>query len=358
MLYKKNYRQVITRLSEFYRGSGLDRIYADINVPNPEMPAAVKDLQDGVCPWPVLSERIALWDMMLRAKKDVEDDSLPMCYCSELDEGLVSGLFHAPDILFLMDAKRGWISSMSTPFLKDPETPLVLDRSGLWAERMFAQYRIFGEGARGKFGVAPLCSLVSLNFLVAMRGATSAYLDIMDELEPIDSIHDLSVETARFVNDAYFNTVGLFEGGTVGLSWQWAPGRNIMDSVDAFHMTSEETFERWGKKYFERLSSFYDGSHVHIHANAYRMIPYIATLKGLASIALGDDPYNPSAMTRISDYDTLRGKVPLIVTVGLDEFVHRLEHRDLPGNVLYSVGGAQSVAEANEIMMLVREYRI
>jgi hypothetical protein len=358
MLYKKNHLDVYSRLARFYGRDGLHGIFAAIDIPNPAMRQAIEDFQDGVCSYPDLHERIAFWDRILQSKADVADDSLPMCYCSELDEGLVPGLFHAPEILFMMDAQRGWISSMSKPFMKDLEMPLVLDRTGLWADRMFAQYRVFAEGANGKFGVAPLCALEGLNFLVEMRGATGAYLDIMDEVEPIEKLLKLSVETQRFINDAYFSSVGLHMGGTVGLGWQWAPGRNVMDSVDAFHMTSEALFERWGRPAFETFASFYDGSHVHIHANAYRMIPYIATLKGLTSINLGDDPYNPPAMERISEFDSQRGTVPLIVSVQKDEFVRRLDQRDLPGNTLYHVNQAQSAEEANEIMRLVREYRI
>ena len=111
MRYKKNAREVYARLAGLYGRSGLHRIYAVIEVPNPALRQAVAHFQDGVCPYPDLHERIAFWDRILQYKTDVADDSLPMCYCSELDEGLVPGLFHAPDILFMMDAKRGWISS-------------------------------------------------------------------------------------------------------------------------------------------------------------------------------------------------------------------------------------------------------
>lgn len=358
MLYKKNCTEVFARLSALYGRKGRGRIYATIEIDNPELRDAMAGVADGACDYPDLNDRLAFWDRILRQRADVEDDSIPICYCSELDQGLASGLFGAPDVRFVMDRKTGWVSSMASPFLKGLEGPLALDRGGLWAKRMREQYRLFAAGAKGKFAVAPVCTIEGLNFLIELRGAANAYLDLMDGPAALGPIMDQSIEAARFVNDAYFNTVGLLHGGTPGYAWQWSPGRTIMDSVDAYHMTGEELFHRWGKPYFERLASYYDGSHVHIHANAYRMIPYVAKLKGLVSIHLGDDPYNPPAMDRIWDYDGQRGDVPLIVPAGKEEFRYRMQNHDLPGNVLYLVQGVQHAGEANDMMRMVKEYRI
>ena len=118
MLYKDNEEQVLERLNRLYTGSGHDRIYARMNIPSPTLLSYAEKYSDGETKYPPTDERIEFWDSYLKEFKTLEDDSLPLAYLSEFDEGLYGGLLGA-ETRFLRDTGTGWISSMAIPFIND-----------------------------------------------------------------------------------------------------------------------------------------------------------------------------------------------------------------------------------------------
>jgi len=362
MLYKKNYKEVISRLSELYSGEGKDRIYAVMNVPNPALNKYSKQTSGGEVSYPNLDERISFWNSYCSHYADLNDDSIPCSYLTELDEGLYGGLLGG-EVRFLNFPESGWLSSMTVPFWEDLShaMKLTLPKPGnLWYDRMMHQMKMFGLASKGKYGCSHLICIDVLNLLFELRGGSNAYVDVIEEPEVTRMVFDFSVELNRMVQDAYFNTVGLFEGGTISNLLQWIPGRILSESVDPYHMTGQNMFEEAGREYIERLMSYYDGAAVHIHANAYgHILPYVSTLKNLKAIALLDDPYNPRAIDSLGTLILQCGSIPLVyVTIKFCEFLDKLKKHQLPGNVLYYVSETPSVDEANRAMDAVRLYRV
>lgn len=78
-------------------------------------------------------------------------------------------------------------------------------------------------------------------------------------------------------------------------------GRVISESVDPFHMTSVEYFERWRREQLEQIFAEFDGGVTHLHGNGRHLLEAVSSVRGLKAIALGDDRGFPPA------FDVLAG---------------------------------------------------
>jgi hypothetical protein len=159
------------------------------------------------------------------------------------------------------------------------------------------------------------------------------------------------------VQRAFFDDVGLFEGGTFSNFGQWIPGRIVSESVDPFHMTSVAYFEKWGREPAERILATFDGGVLHIHGNGRHLLKSAATIRGLKAILLLDDKGFPGAFEVLSDVKARVGDVPVAVLAPHDAFVERLARHELPGGIIYQVTNVPDVAAANRLMEKVRAYR-
>jgi hypothetical protein len=100
-----------------------------------------------------------------------------------------------------------------------------------------------------------------------------------------------------------------------------------------------------------------DGGEAHLHGNGRHLLEAVASVKNLRAIQLGDDAGFPKAFEVLGELRSRAGDVPLVVGAGFNEFTERLERGELPGGVLYRVGGAPSAEAASRCMDKVRDYR-
>ena len=78
---------------------------------------------------------------------------------------------------------------------------------------------------------------------------------------------------------------------------EWIPGRIVSESVDPFHMTSIDYFEKWGREPVERILAAFDGGVLHIHGNGRHLLEAVSTLRGLKAVFLADDLHFPPAFS-------------------------------------------------------------
>ena len=359
LAYKPNARAVTERLRALYERRATDRIFATFFIPGTGVIAEFeKTHREGECEYPDPAERLDFWDRLLRERPVVEDDSMPFAYLSEMDQGLVGGILGA-DVRFICNPGNGWISSMVAPLLKEwPEfSRLSFSTSHPWFQRYVKQLQLFVQGSKNRFGICPFVLIDSLNFVFELLGATESYVSLYENPEMVRKAMDFGFEVNTAIQDAFFKTVPLYSGGTFDLGCQWMPGRTVMESVDPFHMASVACFEEWGRSQVERVFARYDGGEVHIHANGRHLLEAVSTLKGLKAIMLGEDTGFPSSFSILDDLRSRTGDVPLVVSVGINEFAAKLDSHGLAGGVFYHVSGVKNVAEANRYMEKVRAYR-
>ncbi len=116
--YKPGVDEVLDRLRSLYERRAGDRIFAAMEVPSAALAEFQQQYAEGYCDYPDPAARIDFWDRLFGERAAVEDDSVPVAYLSEFDQGLYGGLLGG-DVQFMAHPENGWISSMVAPLLDD-----------------------------------------------------------------------------------------------------------------------------------------------------------------------------------------------------------------------------------------------
>jgi hypothetical protein len=347
------------RLREFYGVRPQDRIFARIEVPTAALREFAQRYPAGPTLQPSIDERVSFWDAMLRERSAVCDDSIPSAYLSEMDQGLYGGMVGGK-VEYMADPDSGWISSIVPPILQDwpgLET-LQIDHEGECYRYYLRSLQAFRESGRGKFGTSHFILINGLNFLFELFGATRTYLELLDNPEKVCAAIEFAHGLNLNVQKKFFQEIPLLADGTCSNMVEWIPGRVISESVDPFHMTSVDYFEKWGRGPLERIMAEFDGGVLHIHANGRHLLEAVSGVRGLRAVYLLNDLHYPSAFSQLQVLKARLGTIPIVVNADFAEFVEALGTHQLAGGVLYKVQKAPDVDAANRLMEQVREYRL
>ena len=355
--YKGNTDLVLERLRALYARQAQDRIFASFQVPSLALNEFRLQHAEGFCEYPDPSARVSFWDKLLRERQGIDDDAIPSAYLSEFDQGLYGGLVGGK-VQFMCHPENGWISSMVAPLLKDWSGfgGLTFDTSHPWWRRYIHQLQVFVDGAEGKFGVSHFILIDGLNFVFELLGATNTYISLIEDPGMVQDAIAFAYELNVTVQRAFFDAVPSLADGTCSNMVQWTPGKVVSESVDPFHMTSVEYFERWGREPVERVLAQFDGGVLHIHGNGRHLLEAVCTIEGLKAIYLGDDRGFPLAFDVLGALRSRTSDMPLVVDVNWPCFIGKLERHQLQGGVFYSVRDAPGADEANRAMERVRAY--
>ena len=351
--------ETLERLDRLYGDRAPDMVCATFEFPTAAMRRFAQVHPAGFCGYPDPAERIAWWDEHLRERAAVRDDTVPSAYLTEFDQGLYGGMLGG-EVRFLSDPGMGWISSMVPPLFDElPEAAgLTFDPAHPWFRRYLDQMDVFVRGAEANFGISHLILIDGLNFVFELVGATNTYLALTEHPEDVRRAIDFAFDLNVRIHDAFFEHVGLVAGGTCSTMIGWGAGRHVCESVDPFHMTSVDYFERWGREPVERIFNHFDGGVLHIHANGRHLLEAVSTLPGLKGICLGNDRGYAPSFEILPQLKRRVGDVPLIVTVDFDRFTRALDDHALIGGVQYVVTNTPDADAANQQMSRVRSYRL
>ena len=355
--YCRNNKVVFSRLRSLYEKRTQDIICVKMHVPNNILKNFADTHQEGFCNYPDVNERARFWDAYLKEHELVEDDSIPSAPLKEMDQGLCGGLFGA-DVRFLCDPKTGHISSMAFPLMKDLSELDSLDFNidNPWYKRYIKQIDTFVSSSSGKYGISHLITVTGLNFIFELLGATASYMAVEEKPLLVRKAFQLGHKVNLCVQKTFFEKIPLLGGGTCSNFAQWLPGKIISESIDPFHMTSVDYFEKWGRGPVELLFAEFDGGIVHIHGNGRHLLESASTLKGLKAIFLGDDKGFQPAFEILEDAKNKTNNIPLICFVGFNIFEQALKNHNLAGGVFYNVTDVPDIYTANKYMELVYKY--
>lgn len=358
LLYKPHAEAICQRLAALWSRRLPEGICARMVIPSPALVEFARTHEDGPTTYPDPHMRIEFWDRCLAFERHIEDDWLPIAYLSEFDQGLFGSLCGGT-MAFMTHREIGWISSMCAPCMTDlaQVADLRIDPAHPMLERLDRQLAVFAEGARGKFGVAPFIVIDALNFVAELRGMTQAFLDVLESPEAVRAMMDFALQLNIFVFERVYAALDGFAGGSFVNMGSWAPGRPLLVSVDAYHLAAPAFFEEWGRPWIQPLLNHFGGGLLHLHSNGRHLLPAVGTMPGLVCVYLLNEPWSERAYDALHTLHARANGVPLVVDCRWDEFVRDLDAHRLPGNVLYQVSGAPSVAEANRMMERVRAYR-
>ena len=347
----------IERLRSLYTARAQHKIFASMEVETNAVRKFAAKYPPGYTDRPDLAERVAFWDELLAERAAIHDDSIPSVYLSEMDQGLYGGIVGGK-VQFMAHPENGWISSMVPPILEDwGDLPkLAINRQSPWYRFYLQELEVFREASEGKFGISHFILIEGLNFVFELFGATQTYLYLMDRPEQVREAIEFAYQLNVDVQRTFFQHAPLLAGGTCSNMVEWIPGRIVSESVDPFHMTSVDYFEKWGREPVERILSAFDGGVVHIHGNGRHLLEAVSTLRGLKAVLLADDLHFPSAFSILGKLRRRLGGLPVVVKAEFSEFAAALDTHRLEGGVLYKVLHVPDVATANRTMDQVREY--
>jgi hypothetical protein len=347
----------LERLRALYTERPQDRIFACMEVETQALRKFAAMHPPGYTERPCLAERVAFWDELLSERAAISDDSIPSAYLSEMDQGLYGGIVGGK-VQFMAHPENGWISSMVPPILEDWAglEQLAIDHQGEWYRFYLEELNLFREASQGKFGISHFILIDGLNFVFELFGATQTYLELLDHPEKVHEAIEFAYGLNLDVQQTFFQHAPLLEGGTCSNMVGWIPGRIVSESVDPFHMTSVDYFEKWGREPVERILAAFDGGVVHIHGNGRHLLEAVSTVRGLKAVALADDLHYAPAFSVLGALRGRLGDMPVVVQAEFPEFVAALDAHRLQGGVLYKVQQAPDVDTANRLMDRVRDY--
>ena len=335
-----------------------ERIFAVMEVPSRVLGQFKTSHSAGPCACPSPEESAEWWNLILKERASIEDDLVPSAYMREMDQGLYTGLLGAI-VHFDCDPERGRISSRGMPLVSTwEEFKRLRQHCDLeWAIRYSQMLQAFFRKSEGYFGISHLICVNGLNMVVDVFGAARAYLELRDRPEEVHEAMEFAHHVNTWVQDIFFESIPLLEGGTCSNLASWRPGREISEGIDAFHMTSSEDFTQWGIAPLSRMISRYDGGILHLHGNGHHLIEALCDVPGVRAVALFDDGGVSPSFERLPQLKKQFGDMPLIVFADYDEFSRALKKGTLPGGVLYRVMGVPDADRANHLMDEVRHYR-
>ena len=171
LAYKPNAREAAERLALFWSRAGRDRIFARMNVGTSAWSSFAATRPDGPTECPDPHEFAAFWDAHFSELACLEDDSLPVAYPNEFDQGIYSAVAFGAPMSFNRSGTR--VSSMTPVALDDISKvhELKVNPDAEVLKLVDRHIGVYADVARGKFGVAPYIVIDAMNFVVEARGA-------------------------------------------------------------------------------------------------------------------------------------------------------------------------------------------
>jgi hypothetical protein len=345
--YKPNLDESVDRFQKLWSREAMDRVLVKIDIQDPDSPTVM----NAMARVPDYGEMVDEWEKGFLLNRDVADDNLPVVY-GELGGYIIGGF---------LGAEVSWGAGGAYPekLIRDMKRYrefLKFNEENEYFRMQINYIKYLAERSKGKFGFTEMITIDGLNFLDCVRGG-DAYTDLFDYPQEITQImgfgSDLNIKLVRMQR----SLIETYRGGRFNFYQIWTPGETIFISVDAYGQCSPGVFEKFGRKYVQRMVDEFHGGWLHVHSDAMRLLPNYITMRGLVAIGLEDWIKPPRAIDHINEIIEITGDVPLMINIEKNELLAMMEAKTLPGNVLYWVGGVRNEDEANRIALGAYGYR-
>ena len=286
-------------------------------------------------------------------------DSIPALYpTAPFGESIWSGLLGA-EILFAGNNIHTWsyspkplISSIDSFFFPN------LSPDNFWFQKMLEVTDYFTQQLKPNYDVMHFIFMDCLNLLVELRGPMNAYTDVYDFPRFTRKFMDWSVRE----NIRLFDAQNTYTKDFVKCAYDGHPVLKYAHcnvpslSIDAYGLCGKEIYENFGLEQHIKIVEHFGGGRLHIHGNGRHLCRLVSKNERLTVCSMGDDVGYVKAHTIVDRLNDEMYPVPIVVAIPKELFVVRLNERSLPSGVAYTVTGAESVIEANEIMQKVFDY--
>jgi hypothetical protein len=156
-----------------------------------------------------------------------------------------------------------------------------------------------------------------------------------------------------------------YAGGAFHYQAHWVPfeGATPWLSVDSYTCCSPRTYAEAGRAFQQRLVNHFGQGVMHYHSSRLDLLLEVLKLENLVGLSIDGSgrPQDPRPfkvlLTHHREIREVAGDLPLMCACDVNEFLHHLADRGLPGNVRYTVSGVETIQQANRLMDRVRAYR-
>ena len=237
------------------------------------------------------------WEKGFKADKDINDDNLPVAY-GELGSYIIGGF---------LGANVRWATGGAFPEKLINDMKYYKEYLGFDIEendyyKMHFNYiKYLSERAEGKFGFTEMFPIDGLNFLECVRH-NDAYTDIYDYPKEAIDIMNFGSDFNISLIKTQRQLIKKYKDGRFNFYGIWTPNETVFISVDAYGNCNPEIFEKFGRKYVQRMANEF-GGWLHLHTDSMstmRLLSKYVTLKNLIAIGFDDWIEKPRAIENIN----------------------------------------------------------
>ncbi len=366
-MWKANAGEAMRRLTALAHRRMPERILAAISTPTPTYQSLVAERRlntEQAGPRPPLPDDLDLLFDLAEAgmadRVDVDDDTLPGVSPNSQYGDYIFGALLGASIEFYGTDVHTW--SWTEPIITDwaQLDELTYDPDGEWTRRCLANLRYGVERAGDRYPLGCLLAIEALNLCVMVRGATAAYLDVVDHPQQLHRLMAFGVDFIAQFTDLQRGVITEHNEAVFGDPEYSAVCTNhsgVSMSVDAYDLCHPDVYRQMGREYQADLIRRCGWASYHIHGDGRHLVAEVAGLPKVVRMSIQDDLHQilPRAFELRAEFRRLTGDVPLYLECSRDELLEGIRSRSLPGGVMY-ITAAGSVDEANEMMKRVRDY--
>jgi hypothetical protein len=347
VFYKPGLEESVERFRRLWARDSPDRILVKIDIQDPKTPTVM----NAMARVPDFGGMVDEWERGFALNRGLQDDNLPVVY-GELGGYIIGGF---------LGAKVSWGAGGAYPEKLIPDMTrwkdyVRFDTANEYYRLHMAYQEYLARRSEERFGFTEMIAIDGLNFLDCVRHG-DAYTDIFDHpseaLELMEYASQLNVKLVRRQRQR----IPPFRGGRFNFYQIWTPADTIFLSVDAYGQCGPDVFERFGRRFVQRLIDEFGGGWLHVHSDAMRLLPTYRSLRGLVAIGLEDWIKPPLAIDHLEEIRNITGDIPLMINIERQRLLAMIDAHTLPGNALYWVSGVRTAEEANRIAEISHAYR-
>ncbi|MCL4385344.1 MAG: hypothetical protein M1326_03395 [Cyanobacteria bacterium] len=346
MEFKPKIDETINRYKQLWAREYKNKILVKINLENSSVYPSLIALSKS----PNYADMLLEWEKGFEIAKNIDDDNLPVVY-GDLGSYIIGGFFGAR----VTYGTGGAYSEKLIIDMKNFKNYLNFSKENKYYNLALDFIKFLAQKSDNRFGFTEMCTIDGLNLLDCLRGV-DAYTDLFDYPEEIIKLMDFGSDFNIDFIKTQRRLIKPFKEGRFNFYQTWTPKETIFISVDAYGNCNSSIFEKFGRKYVQRLIDEFGSGWLHVHSDAYRLLPNYIKLKNLIAIGLEDSIKPPRMIEHINEVKEVVGDIPLMININKEELLHGINSKTLPGNILYWINDVKNIKEANQIAEMSKGY--
>jgi len=345
MKYRPDIEEVINRYKRFYLpGKGKILIHVQLPIQGGNQSPRLDEIDFATQNEEYLDRCVSIFESSLEPRMDIQDDFIPSFYAQY---GIAQqSVFIAGSPVFGKDTS--WVFPVINNW--SDLNNLKVDEKNLWFKIMSEANHILVHKAKSKFAICPFLSYSPMDMANVLRGQ-NLFTDFYENEDMVHKLLNFCTNAIIWFEEAQKKIVGNEYGGLT--VWGvWVPGRVVFLSEDVVNLCSLKIYDRFEKKYTQKIIDHFGGAYIHTHSLGLHDIPEICKLKNLNLLQIAEDSKQTRPIDELERLIKEANGVPLIINCTPQELKSNIDIARY-GRVIFTTI-ADNVKEANDLVDFVR----